>query len=39
MKSIGVSENEINRIKAQFRSGNYVMAKTDDNLLESEERD
>lgn len=39
MKSIGVSENEINRIKAQFRSGNYVMAKADDNLLESEERD
>ena len=37
LKSIGISEYEINRIKAQFRAGNYVVVKQDDNLLESEE--
>jgi CPA2 family monovalent cation:H+ antiporter-2 len=37
LKSVGISENEINRIKAQFRAGNYVVVKKDDTLLESEE--
>jgi len=39
LKSVGVSENEINRIKGQFRSGNYIKAKREDNMLESEEND
>lgn len=39
LKSVGISENEINRIKNQFRLGNYVMAKRDDNLLDMEEND
>ena len=39
LKSVGISEQEINRIKAQFRLGNYVMAKREDNLLEKEEND
>lgn len=39
LKSVGISEYEINRIKGQFRAGNYVMAKREDNLLESEEND
>ena len=39
LKSVGVSEYEINRIKEQFRSGNYVMAKRENNLLETEEND
>jgi len=37
LKSVGISEYEINRIKAQFRAGNYVVVKQDDTLLESEE--
>lgn len=37
LKSVGVSENEINRIKEQFRSGNYVVIKRGYDLLESEE--
>lgn len=32
LKSIGISEYEINRVKGQFRSGNYVIAKRDDEL-------
>ncbi|RYE06367.1 MAG: potassium transporter [Rickettsiaceae bacterium] len=39
LKSIGISDYEVNRIKEQFRSGNYVMAKREDNLLEIEEND
>jgi CPA2 family monovalent cation:H+ antiporter-2 len=39
LKSVGVSEYEINRIKSQFRTGNYVMAKRDDDLLDVEEND
>lgn len=39
LKFMGISEYEINRIKGQFRSGNYVMAKRDDSLVESEEND
>jgi CPA2 family monovalent cation:H+ antiporter-2 len=34
LKSVGVSENDINRIKSQFRSGNYVSTV---RILESEE--
>ncbi len=37
LKSIGISEYEINRIKGQFRAGNYVVVKQDDTLLEIEE--
>jgi len=37
LKSVGISEYEINRIKAQFRAGNYVVVKQDATLLESEE--
>lgn len=39
LKSVGISEYEVSRIKEQFRSGNYVMAKREDNLLEIEEND
>ena len=39
LKSVGISEYEINRIKEQFRSGNYVMAKRENNLLETKEND
>lgn len=39
LKSVGISEYEINRIKEQFRAGNYVIAKREDNLLETEEND
>jgi CPA2 family monovalent cation:H+ antiporter-2 len=37
LKSVGVSEHEINRIKEQFRSGNYLIAKRDYDT--SEEND
>lgn len=37
LKSIGISEYEIGRIKGQFRSGNYVVVKQDEALLEIEE--
>jgi len=30
LKSVGISENEVNRIKNQFRLGNYIMAHEDD---------
>ena len=39
LKSVGISEYEINRIKEQFRSGNYVMTKRENNLLETKEND
>ena len=39
LKSVGISEQEINRIKIQFRAGNYLIAKQENNLLESEEND
>lgn len=39
LKSVGVSRYEIDRIKAQFRAGNYLVAKQENNLLESEEND
>lgn len=37
LKSIGVSDYEITRIKDQFRAGNYVVVKEDNTLLESDE--
>lgn len=37
LKSVGISEHEINRIKEQFRSGNYLVAKRDYDI--SEEND
>jgi len=37
LKSVGISEHEINRIKTQFRAGSYVVVKQDNTLLESEE--
>ncbi|WP_375326259.1 cation:proton antiporter [Candidatus Tisiphia endosymbiont of Nemotelus uliginosus] len=39
LKFIGISEYEINRIKGQFRSGNYVIAKRDDALSALEENE
>ena len=39
LKTIGISEYEINRIKGQFRTGNYVITKEDDTLLEIEENE
>jgi len=39
LKSIGISEYEVNRIKDQFRSGNYVIAKRDDAINALEEND
>ncbi|MCZ6909204.1 MAG: monovalent cation:proton antiporter-2 (CPA2) family protein, partial [Rickettsia endosymbiont of Ixodes persulcatus] len=32
LKHIGISEQEINRIKVQFRLGNYIIAKKEDAL-------
>ena len=37
LKAVGISEYEINRIKGQFRAGNYVVVKQDATLLEAEE--
>ena len=38
LKAIGTSENEIGRIKRQFRSGSYVVVKSiNDDLLEEDE--
>jgi len=37
LKSIGISEYEIGRIKGQFRAGNYVIVKQYDTLLEAGE--
>ncbi|MGX6960073.1 MAG: cation:proton antiporter [Rickettsia endosymbiont of Pentastiridius leporinus] len=39
LKLIGISEQEINRIKVQFRLGNYIVAKKEDSLSEVEEND
>ncbi|MFK8040428.1 MAG: cation:proton antiporter [Rickettsiaceae bacterium] len=36
LKSTGVSENEINRLKSQFRAGGYTIAKKDRILIASE---
>lgn len=37
LKSIGVSEYEINRIKNQFRAGSYVIAKSDEEVIDEYE--
>ena len=37
LRSIGVSEYEVNRIKAQFRIGNYVTAQMDEELFDAKE--
>ncbi|MDC0865005.1 cation:proton antiporter [Rickettsiaceae bacterium] len=37
LKSVGIGEYEINRIKGQFRNGNYVIVKQEDALVEAEE--
>ena len=39
LKSIGISEYELNRIKGQFRAGNYEIVMQHDNLLETEENE
>lgn len=39
LKFIGISEQEINRIKVQFRLGNYIVAKKEDSLSEVEYND
>lgn len=39
LKTVGVSEYEVNRIKIQFRSGNYVIVKQENTLLDKEEDD
>ncbi|MCX4080066.1 monovalent cation:proton antiporter-2 (CPA2) family protein [Rickettsia rhipicephali] len=39
LKNIGISEQEINRIKVQFRLGNYIIAKKEDVLSEAEYND
>jgi CPA2 family monovalent cation:H+ antiporter-2 len=31
LRSVGISENEVSRIKNQFRLGNYIMAQEEDN--------
>ena len=37
LKTANIGEHEINRIKTQFRAGNYVMAKRDEDLFDDEE--
>ncbi|MBP7190498.1 MAG: cation:proton antiporter, partial [Rickettsiaceae bacterium] len=37
LKSVGISENEITRIKNQFRAGSYVMAQTDEEVIDEYE--
>lgn len=37
LKTLGISEYEISRIKNQFRAGNYVMAQRDEDLFDDEE--
>jgi monovalent cation:H+ antiporter-2, CPA2 family len=39
LKSVGISEYELNRIKGQFRAGNYEVIMQHDNLLEAEENE
>lgn len=39
LKSIGIGEYEVNRIKGQFRAGNYVVVKLDEAALETVEED
>lgn len=37
LRSMGISEYEINRIKSQFRIGNYVTAQMDEDLFDAKE--
>ncbi len=39
LKAVGLSEYEINRLKGQFRAGNYVVVKMDSSSLEYAEQD
>ena len=39
LKFMGISEYEINRIKGQFRAGNYVIVKQNETSLDTEEDD
>lgn len=39
LKSVGISEYELNRIKDQFRAGNYEIVMQHDNMLETEENE
>lgn len=39
LKSVGISEYELNRIKDQFRAGNYEIVMQYDNMLEAEENE
>ncbi len=39
LKSVGISEYELNRIKDQFRAGNYEIVMQHDNMLEAEENE
>lgn len=39
LKSVGISEYEINRIKEQFRFGNYTMTKQKESLFAVEENE
>ncbi len=34
LKAIGIGENEVARIKEQFRAGNYIMAKHDEDVVD-----
>lgn len=37
LKTLGISEYEVNRIQSQFRTGNYVMVQRDEDLFDDEE--
>ncbi len=39
LKSFGINEYEINSIKNQFRAGNYIGMKEEDDLFEQEEKE
>lgn len=39
LKSVGIGEYEVNRIKGQFRAGNYVVVKLEETRLETVEED
>jgi hypothetical protein len=37
LKAVGISETEISRVKNQFRAGNYIMAKHDEDMADEHE--
>lgn len=39
LKSVGISEFEVSRIKNKFRAGNYIYAKTIEDSISSDEED